>query len=92
MAPGDPLVPGRKLVIWSKNASASPTSTVASNNRSGMVRKVGYRVRQGDSLAAIANRFAVNVRDIAAWNDLNTSRYLHPGQSLVLYVDVRNSP
>lgn len=92
MAPGDPLVPGRKLVIWSKNASTSPTSTVASNNRSGMVRKVGYRVRQGDSLAAIANRFAVNVRDIAAWNDLNTSRYLHPGQSLVLYVDVRNSP
>ena len=91
MAPGDPLVPGRKLVIWSKNAEASNTRG-ASNNRSGMVRKVGYRVRQGDSLSTIANRFAVNVRDIAAWNDLNTSRYLQPGQSLVLYVDVRNSP
>lgn len=93
MAPGDPLVPGRKLVIWSKNANAaSATQQVASNNRSGMVRKVGYRVRQGDSLSTIANRFAVNVSDIAAWNDLNTSRYLQPGQSLVLYVDVRNSP
>ncbi|MCK7545885.1 LysM peptidoglycan-binding domain-containing protein [Marinobacter bryozoorum] len=92
MAPGDPLVPGRKLVIWSKNAEAASGTRVTTNNRSGMVRKVGYRVRRGDSLSAIANRFAVNVRDIAAWNDLNTSRYLQPGQSLVLYVDVRNSP
>jgi len=92
MAPGDPLVPGRKLVIWSKNAEAASGARVATNNRAGMVRKVGYRVRRGDSLSAIANRFAVNVRDIAAWNDLNTSRYLQPGQSLVLYVDVRNSP
>ncbi len=90
MAPGDPLVPGRKLVIWSKNTSTSGSSLASS--RSGMVRKVGYRVRKGDSLAAIANRFAVNVSDIASWNDLNTARYLQPGQSLVLYVDVRNSP
>jgi membrane-bound lytic murein transglycosylase D len=66
---------------------------LASTNRGkGMVRKVGYQVRKGDSLSTIASRFAVNVRDIASWNDLNTSRYLQPGQSLVLYVDIRNSP
>ncbi len=91
MAPGDPLIPGKELVIWSK--TSQPT-VVASNNARGkaMVRKVGYRVRKGDSLSTIANRFSVNVRDIASWNDLNTSRYLQPGQSLVLYVDIRNSP
>ncbi|MBW0146337.1 LysM peptidoglycan-binding domain-containing protein [Marinobacter arenosus] len=91
MAPGDPLIPGKKLVIWSK--TSKPT-VVATNNARGdaMVRKVGYRVRKGDSLSTIASRFAVNVRDIASWNDLNTSRYLQPGQSLVLYVDIRNSP
>ena len=91
MAPGDPLIPGKELVIWSKTAKAG--TSVASNRRnSSMVRKVGYRVRKGDSLYAIANRFSVNVSDIASWNDLNTSRYLQPGQSLVLYVDIRNSP
>lgn len=91
MAPGDPLIPGKELVIWSKTAKAG--TSVASNRRnSSMVRKVGYRVRKGDSLHAIANRFSVNVSDIASWNDLNTSRYLQPGQSLVLYVDIRNSP
>jgi len=92
MAPGDPLIPGKELVIWSQTSQ----QTLAANSRSerdeAMVRKVGYRVRSGDSLSVIANRFAVNVRDIASWNDLNTDRYLQPGQSLVLYVDVRNSP
>lgn len=92
MAPGDALIPGRKLVVWSRRANAQSSSVASANARSGMVRRVGYRVRSGDSLHAIANRFSVNVSDIASWNDLNTSRYLQPGQSLVLYVDVRNSP
>ena len=90
MAPGDPLIPGKQLVIWSK--TAQPTMVASNQRNNAMVRKVGYRVRQGDSLSAIASRFAVNVRDIASWNDLNTNRYLQPGQSLVLYVDIRNSP
>ena len=90
MAPGDPLMPGKKLVIWSK--SKQPAMLASNNRGKGMVRKVGYQVRKGDSLSTIASRFAVNVRDIASWNDLNTSRYLQPGQSLVLYVDIRNSP
>lgn len=89
MAPGDPLVAGKELVIWSK--SASPTMTASARNDA-MVRRVGYSVRAGDSLAKIASRFSVNVQDIASWNDLNMDRYLQPGQSLVLYVDIRNSP
>lgn len=90
MAPGDPLIPGKELVIWSKTREATPSTAARSSD--GMVRKVGYRVRSGDSLSAIASRFSVNVGDIASWNDLNTDRYLQPGQSLVLYVDIRNSP
>lgn len=90
MAPGDPLIPGKKIVIWSQ--SSQPQTVASSSRGQAMVRKVGYRVRKGDSLSAIASRFSVNVRDIASWNDLNTARYLQPGQSLVLYVDIRNSP
>jgi membrane-bound lytic murein transglycosylase D len=89
MAPGDPLIAGKELVIWSK--AASPTQ-VASARDDAMVRRIGYRVRSGDSLAKIASRFSVKVRDIASWNDLNIDRYLQPGQNLVLYVDIRNSP
>lgn len=92
MAPGDPLFPGKTLVIWSKDATSSSTVVASRDRDKAMVRRVGYSVRKGDSLAAIANRFSVNVSDIASWNDLNTARYLQPGQSLVLYVDIRNSP
>ncbi|AZT84016.1 LysM peptidoglycan-binding domain-containing protein [Marinobacter sp. NP-4(2019)] len=91
MAPGDPLIPGKKIVIWSQSSQPETVATSSSRGQA-MVRKVGYRVRKGDSLSAIASRFSVNVRDIASWNDLNTARYLQPGQSLVLYVDIRNSP
>jgi membrane-bound lytic murein transglycosylase D len=94
MAHDDPLIPGKKLVIWSQNAKTTVASSdySASARIKALVRKVGYSVREGDSLAAIAGRFSVNISDIAGWNDLNTEHYLQPGQSLVLYVNIRNSP
>ncbi len=87
MAPGDPIRAGDELAIWTSQESASSNS-----ERDGMVRRVGYTVRSGDSLDRIANRFNVGVSDIARWNDVSTSDYLQPGQQLKLYVDIRNSP
>ena len=51
-------------------------------------RKVHYKVRSGDSLAAIAKRFSVSVKDISNWNSINPKRYIQPGQKLTLFVDV----
>ncbi|GAA0286093.1 LysM peptidoglycan-binding domain-containing protein [Psychrosphaera haliotis] len=83
MAPTDPLKPGKKLAIWTK----TPTS----EKQNGVVRKVTYKVRNGDSLARIAQKFKVNVTDIAKWNKLDTKKYLQPGQALKLFVDVTRS-
>lgn len=78
-------------------ASAAPPAALARlcseagcalPEREAEVRRVGYRVRSGDSLARIASRFGVSVADISEWNQLNPARYLQPGQSLVLYVPV----
>lgn len=89
MAPTDPLMPGKSLVIWSHRTHM----TLASNRmRHEMVRKIGYHVHHGDSLYRIADRFNVSVNDIVGWNEINPDNYLRPGESLVLYVDVRNSP
>lgn len=83
----DPIKPRQTLVIWVK-----PHSRVASTmDRDPMIRKIGYRVRQGDSLARIAGKFNVSVNDIARWNTLNTKHYLQPGQSLTLFVDVTST-
>ncbi|MEZ5573171.1 MAG: LysM peptidoglycan-binding domain-containing protein [Halioglobus sp.] len=44
----------------------------------------GYSVREGDSLYNIANRYNVSINDIVAWNSLNPTAYLRPGQKLKL--------
>lgn len=85
MAPKDVLRPGRDLVIWTEDPV-----TVASldSSRKSITRKVGYRVRKGDSLARIADKFDIKISDITRWNSLDKRKYLQPGQSLTLYVNV----
>jgi membrane-bound lytic murein transglycosylase D len=84
MAPTDPLRPGKKLVIWTE------PEEVVNSAPSGVVRTVTYKVKNGDSLARIANRFNVTVSDIAKWNRLDLKKYLQPGQALKLIVNVTN--
>jgi membrane-bound lytic murein transglycosylase D len=80
MAPKDPIKPGQKLVIWSKNK-------LTNQNRE-VIRKINYQVRNGDSLHRIADKFNVKVKDIKRWNQINKKKYLQPGDELILYVDV----
>lgn len=81
LAPADLIKPGQTLVIWTK---AEP-SKVADN---AVIRKLSYRVRRGDSLHRIADKFKLNVSDILKWNQVDTKRYLQPGDTLTLFVDV----
>jgi membrane-bound lytic murein transglycosylase D len=85
MAPGDPIFPGQKLVIW-KQTSTGTAAT--SDNERAVIRKLAYKVRKGDSLSAIADKFKVRVADIREWNNVDPSRHLKPGQNLTLFVDV----
>lgn len=78
MAPTDPLRPGRALVVWLPE----------DEKPSGVIRSLSYRVRSGDSLARIANRFGVKITDIEKWNQISRQNYLQPGQQLKLFVDV----
>lgn len=55
--------------------------------QSGEPQAKGYRVRSGDSLHRIADKFDVTVNEIVAWNSLNPSTYLQPGQKLTVWVD-----
>ncbi len=92
MAPRDPLVPGQKLVIWSRTRKlASNTDLVRylipPRSRK-ITQRIGYRVRPGDSLARISQRFRVSVAQLCHWNRINRRKYLQPGQRLTLYVDI----
>lgn len=82
MAPGDMLQQGQKLVIWGQKKLRESRE---------VIRKLTYTVRNGDSLARIADKFRVRVQDLVRWNrNKPKSKYLQPGQKLTLYVDVTN--
>lgn len=85
---GSRIVVGETLMIPSAPISADALAV----NSSPMLRKVGYRVRSGDSLARIAGKFNLSVDDILGWNEeLRDRKYIHPGQRLTLYVDITDS-
>ncbi len=89
----DPIRPGQSLVIWvesgaAANAPAAPSRASLSEGQA--VQRINYVVRRGDSLSRIASRFNVSLNDLKRWNERRLNgKYLQPGQSLQLYVDVR---
>ncbi len=76
MAPKDSLRIGQNLVIW-KNSSDGA-----------IIRTVYYKIRKGDNLSSIANKFAVSIPNIVRWNGISQGSYIKPGQQLKLYVDI----
>lgn len=70
------LKPGQTLTYYKTSVQQKKTAT----------NSMTYKVRPGDSLASIAQRFKVKVADIVKWNNIKTNKYLQPGQELTLYL------
>lgn len=87
MAPGDPLRPGERLVIWTEGGSDRASQNGGPTER---LQRVSYTVRSGDSVYTIARRFNVSMQDVKRWNNLQPGQYLQPGDRLTLEVDVTN--
>lgn len=88
MATTDVLYPGTVLKIFTAKEITAQSRPV-SNQIPGAIRKLNYRVRRGESLARIADKFNVSVNKIKGWNnELAGEKYIQPGQKLTLYVDV----
>ncbi len=91
MAPRDTLRPQQKLVIWAQPKQTGIAAALPAPSSPGLkatTRKINYRVRQGDSLARISQRFNVSVTKLKQWNPSARGKYIQPGQNLIVYVDV----
>ena len=76
---GNTIYPGKKLKIYSSNrAYAASTGGVNSD------KPFTYRVKYGDTMSELAERFGVSSRQIRKWNGLSSNR-LYAGKSLTIY-------
>ena len=51
------------------------------------LRRLSYKVRRGDSLYLIAEKFDLSIRDITRWNKISRNEFLQPGQRLTLFIN-----
>jgi len=87
ISPRDSLRPGQQLVVWSRTEKSASSPAPDTAARIDTQSSLHYRVRKGDSLSRIAQRFNVSVADLRKWNRLQ-GKYLQPGQRLKLYLNV----
>ena len=91
---------GERLVAavasGSSSSSERPRRTQEAESRKGAADSppaaVDYRVRSGDTLSQIGERYGVSYRDLASWNGLRSPYHLRIGQRLVVYPGQKGSP
>ncbi|MDP2039033.1 MAG: LysM peptidoglycan-binding domain-containing protein [Ignavibacteria bacterium] len=75
---GNSIQRGRKLMVYNGDASAKQIAT----NTSGKATK--YKVKNGDSLGKIAQKYGTTVAQLRKWNNLESNRLLK-GQELAIH-------
>jgi membrane-bound lytic murein transglycosylase D len=81
------LAQGKEMKIF------TPANTRQHPLSSAMLRKIHYKIREGDSLARIASKFRVSVDNIRNWNEgIRNRAYIHPGDKITIIVDVSAAP
>ncbi len=73
----DTLQVGQSLRVYGNTSKKEPHA----------IRKITYRVRSGDSLYLISRAFQVAIAEITAWNQIDRSTPIQPGQRLTLFVN-----
>jgi membrane-bound lytic murein transglycosylase D len=88
---GTTIRKGRSLMVPMASRSLADYRLSADMRRSmrrripGSGNKIIYRVRRGDSLWVISQRFGVSVNKLARWNGLSKRGVLRPGKRLVIW-------
>ena len=79
---GSSIRAGSSLIVGTGPARSTSTApTRAASARPGPEQR--YRVRSGDTLGAIADRYGVTASDLRRWNGVRGST-IHPGDSLIV--------
>lgn len=88
LTPKAKVTAGQRLVI--KTTSPRPTRLTlsrASQAEKATLRRISYKIRPGDTLARIAERFDVSINELRKWNSTTKVKHLKPGQKLTLVLN-----
>lgn len=84
---GNKILSGRNLKIYPNGKPSSVNSELANNNNSNLYR---YKVKRGDTISEIAERFGVSTGMIKKWNNLKGNNIV-AGKSLKIYSSSNSS-
>ncbi|GJM44884.1 MAG: hypothetical protein DHS20C21_17260 [Gemmatimonadota bacterium] len=71
------------IIPQGQRSGANPPSWASSRTGSSSPSKVAYRVKKGDTLSEIAERYRVSTSNLKKWNRIG--KHIHPGQKLTIY-------
>ena len=72
--------PSRSLLAATAGPRATPETGAP------RFRRVTYKVRRGETVASLAERFEVSASQLRRWNELPKNRPLKPGRELLVFV------
>ncbi len=78
---------GQKLRIPTPNTIGQFASTPAAGYNLTTGTRFVHKVKLGESLWRIARLYHVKVTNLLNWNDIDSGTYIHPGQSIVVYIN-----
>ncbi|HEY6436909.1 MAG TPA: LysM peptidoglycan-binding domain-containing protein, partial [Ignavibacteriaceae bacterium] len=76
------IIAGKKLKIYTDEKYTPSPNDISSNNTKGNVYY--YKVKKGDTISEIAERYHISTSEIKKWNNLNSNKIVS-GQSLKIY-------
>jgi membrane-bound lytic murein transglycosylase D len=76
------IIAGKKLKIYTDEDYVPSINTVSTKNTKGRVNY--YKVRKGDTLSEIAERYHLSVVELKKWNNLSSNNIKY-GQTLKIY-------
>ncbi len=79
---------GQKLRIMINPQDDQPAllKTATTQTKNGLF-KIDHKVRDGDSLWLISQRYGVSINQLRGWNNIRKGRYLQPGQSISIFTN-----
>ncbi len=86
ISPDWPLQIGQKLLISPGNVTPSPTLNALQRLTPEPDGLYYHTVQSGQTLSWIAGRYDISLPNLLAWNGLNDSSIIRPGQKLILRV------